>query len=156
MWSQRWTEEDLQRHRERQAKHMERMADAETARGRAKYAEQPIASPAPSPKARTQKYGNRKVSTDDGDFDSTKEFRRFQALQLRERAGDIQSLRRQVPFALVVDGVLIGRYIADFVYFEGARQVVEDVKSEPTRKLQLYQWKKRLMLACHKIEIVEV
>jgi len=34
--------------------------------------------------------------------------------------------------------------------------VIEDVKSPVTRKLPAYRLKKRLMLACHGITIVEV
>lgn len=103
------------------------------------------------------KYGNRKVVDASGAVhDSTREYQRWQALTLRERAGDITALRRQVPFALVWNGVLICRYIADFVYVDGATTVVEDVKSPPTRKLQVYRLKKLMMQACHGIQIREV
>jgi len=135
----RWTQEQL---------------DAWTAqRGGAK----PIASPAASPKARTQKYGNRKVRDADGNVhDSTKEFRRWQELQLRERAGQITGLRRQVPFALVVDGVLVCSYVADAVYHEGQALIVEDTKSPITRAKPEYRIKLKLMQAIHKLQVREV
>lgn len=109
------------------------------------------------PKAKRPKYGNRKVVDGEGNVhDSTKEFKRWQELELMARAGTIAELRRQVPFALVHNGVLIARYIADFVYFDGKRAVVEDVKSPQTRKLEAYRMKVRLMQACHGLQVNEV
>jgi hypothetical protein len=103
------------------------------------------------------KYGNRKVTDGEGNVhDSTKEFNHWEQLRLRERAGEIRSLRRQVPFALVVGGVLVCTYIADFVYEDGAATVVEDCKSPPTRKLAAYSIKRKLMQAIHGIQIREV
>ena len=95
----------------------------------------------------------RNVKTDG--FDSKKESRRYADLLLLERAGDIQNLRSQVPYACVVNGIHVCDYVADFSYTEGARRVVEDVKSEHTRKLPVYRLKRRLMLACHGIQISE-
>jgi hypothetical protein len=79
---------------------------------------------------------------------------RWQELQLLERAEKITGLRRQVSFDLTVNGVLICRYVADFVYWEGKpmRVVVEDAKGYAT---EVYRLKRKLMLACHKIEILE-
>lgn len=103
------------------------------------------------------KYGNTKVTDSSGAVhDSKKEFNRWEVLKLRERAGEITELRRQVPFALVVDGVLICQYIADFVYFDGKAAVIEDVKSPITRKKPEYRLKLKLMQAIHKIQIIEV
>lgn len=116
-----------------------------------------IASPAAPQKARRAKFNNRKVTDEAGnEHASQKQFRRWQELQLRERAGEIRSLRREVPFALVVGGVLVCTYVADHVYELGAATIVEDVKSEPTRKLPVYRIKKRLMKAIHNIEVQEV
>jgi hypothetical protein len=112
----------------------------------------PIASPAKRPK-----YGNRKVTDGEGNVhDSTKEFRLWTDLQLREKAGEIARLRRQVPFAFVVNDVLVCQYIADFVFDEGAARVVIDCKSPPTRKLAAYRIKAKLMQAIHGIQIREV
>lgn len=109
------------------------------------------------PKQKQPKYRNVKVTDATGKVhDSGKEFRRWQALQLRERAGEITELRRQVPFALVVNGVLVCQYVADFVYVEGAATIVEDCKSPPTRKLAAYRIKVKLMQAIHGIQIREV
>ena len=73
-------------------------------------------------------------------FDSKGEAKRWQELQLLERAGAISDLRRQVKYPLVIEGrpVLIrsegypnGRaatYTADFVYVENGRRMVEEFK----------------------------
>jgi hypothetical protein len=57
-----------------------------------------------------------------------------------------------VSFRLIVGGVLVCRYRADFVYVESGARVVEDVKGFRT---VVYKLKRRLMLACHGIEIKE-
>lgn len=109
------------------------------------------------PPPKRPKYGNRKVTDLQGNVhDSTKEFNHWQSLQLRELAGEIRSLRRQVPFALVVDGILIATYVADFVFEEGAATLVVDVKSPPTRAKPEYRMKLKLMQALHGIQIREV
>src|SRR5438105_2854303 len=103
------------------------------------------------------KYANVPVTITSGErFDSKKEYDRWQELCLLSRAGVVRELRRQVPYELAVKGERIGRYVADFVYKRDGREVVEDVKSEPTRKLPAYRLKRRLMHACHGISITEV
>ena len=57
-----------------------------------------------------------------------------------------------MSFKLVVNGTLIARYRADFVYIRGGRRVVEDAKGFRDR---VYKLKRALMLACHGIEILE-
>lgn len=109
------------------------------------------------------KYGNRKIHTPDGTFDSVKEFRRWQELKLLERAGEIGILHRQTPFGLIppqrVNGKLVERgvtYYADFTYItKDGKFVVEDAKSPATRT-QVYRIKRKLMLQVHGIQIVEV
>jgi len=107
--------------------------------------------------AKRPKYGNRKVTDANGDeHDSGKEYRNWCELQLREKAGEISQLRKQVPFACVVNGILICQYIADAVYVEGAATIVEDAKSPKTRMLPAYRLKVKLMQALHGIQIREV
>ena len=101
------------------------------------------------------KYRNRKTETEHGQFDSAKEAKRYAELVELERAGRIANLCRQVPFALVVNGIHIADYVADACYSEGARLVVEDTKSVVTRKLPVYRLKRKLMLACHGVEVRE-
>ena len=127
----------------------------QTTAGRNQRTELSTGQPAPNPKR--PKYGNRKTTGVDGVVhDSGKEHRRWQVLELRERAGEIRSLRRQVPYALVVNGVLVCQYVADFDYIEGEARIVEDCKSEPTRKLAAFRIKAKLMQAIHGIQIREV
>lgn len=103
------------------------------------------------------KFNNRKVTDVEGNVhDSGHEYRHWRELQLREKAGEISQLRRQVPFALVVNGILVCQYIADAVYVEGAATIVEDAKSPRTRKLAAYSIKRKLMQAIHGIQIREV
>ena len=118
------------------------------------------------------KYHNRKVKTSDGLIhDSIKELRRWKELQLLERAGYIKDLKRQVKFVLISaqyeqgtigkrggikKGKLIERecsYIADFVYTENGKMVVEDTKGCKTKD---YIMKRKLMLYIHKIQVREI
>ncbi len=92
------------------------------------------------------KYGNRKVEMDGEKFDSIAERDRWVSLRLMERAGAIQSLRRQVRFHLSgADGSHVCDYIADFVYRrrDGA-VVIEDVKGVVT---DVFRIKAKLMAA---------
>lgn len=107
------------------------------------------------------KYGNRKGVDGEGKVhDSTKEYRRWCELELRERAGEIQQLRHHVPFACVVEGEHICDYEADFVYREGAALIIEDVKPKDpkyrkTAAYRLFRVKQKLAQALHKFQIRE-
>lgn len=88
--------------------------------------------------------------------DSVKEWRRFVALRAALATGRIQALRTQVRFWLHgPNGTRITSYVADFVYVVGGVRVVEDVKSDMTRKLATYKIKKAWMLDQYGIRIVE-
>ena len=110
---------------------------------------------------RRNKYGAAAVRDETyGWFASTGEHRRWHELLRLQEAGYIANLRRQVRYPLVVGGVKVADYVADFVYDEhhaddhaiGRRTVVEDFKGQRTEG---YKLKKRLMLGCHGIEIRE-
>lgn len=105
------------------------------------------------------KYGSRKVTVDGVTYDSTKEYRRFKELSLLERAGAIQNLQRQVEFELIpsqrINGKVAERpckYVADFVYQQDGKKVVEDTKGFRTKD---YIIKRKLMLWVHGIQIKE-
>ncbi len=102
---------------------------------------------------RGNKFNARKVQMDGHTFDSQMEARRYRTLVLMEQAGEILGLRVHVAYQLVVKGVRVCRYEADFVYFEGGREIVEDVKGHRTRE---YIIKRKLMKAIHGIDIREV
>jgi len=100
------------------------------------------------------KYGNIKTAG----YHSKKEAARAQSLKLMEKAGNISELREQVPFELAPSVIINGRksaarkYIADFVYTEDGKQVVEDVKG---MKTDIYVLKRHLMKHVHGIDIYE-
>lgn len=101
------------------------------------------------------KYNNIKEVDEFGNaYDSKKEYNRAKELRLLLKAGKIGFLARQVEFDL--GGV--GKYIADFTYTdkETGHMIVEDVKSDATRKLSTYRLKRKLMLKVHNITIKEV
>lgn len=98
------------------------------------------------------KYGAKRTEVDGFVFDSKKEARRYGELKLLEQTGQIENLRLQVPYPIKVNGSLITTYIADFVYIEAGKEVVEDVKGKRTRE---YIIKKKLMMAVHEIAILE-
>lgn len=104
------------------------------------------------------KYRNKPVSVDGEHFASRKELRRWRELELLQRAGKISQLRRQPRYKLIVAGQLICAYVADADYLdvESGVLIVEDVKSPVTRKHPVYRIKKKLMAACHRIEVKEV
>ena len=80
-----------------------------------------------------RKYRNTPCIIDGIRFDSKAEGRRYQELELLQRARQIRDLKRQVTFALYgKNGAPICRYRADFMYEEGGKQVVEDVKGVAT------------------------
>lgn len=71
-------------------------------------------------------------------MDSTGEANRYAQLGLMEKAGLISDLMRQVRFPLyaynsnIKQPVKVGEYIADFVYLENGKQVIEDFKGALT------------------------
>jgi hypothetical protein len=81
---------------------------------------------------RRNKFSNIRVEVDGLKFDSKGEAAQWQTLKLRERAGEIHSLERQVRYPLSCGGKLICHYIADFTYSEQGKLVVLDFKSEAT------------------------
>ena len=120
------------------------------------------------------KYRNRKVKTEDGTFASVKEYRRYCELKMIQRAGQITDLQTQVPFELIpaqyetyerygkkgqrlkdgkrcIEQSVV--YLADFVYNEKGKQVVEDAKGKRTAD---YIIKRKLMLYQHNIRVKEV
>jgi hypothetical protein len=101
------------------------------------------------------KYGAIKTIIDGIEFPSKREAARYCQLRMLLRAGQIQDLRMQVKYPLVVNGVKIGRYTSDFNYIENGQEVVEDVKSPATKKARDYVLRKKLMAALFGITIRE-
>ena len=105
------------------------------------------------------KYNSQKMDVDGIEFDSKKEARRWCELRLLEKAGAIKDLKRQVKFVLIPTQKTAGKtvrecaYVADFVYNENGKTVVEDTKGFKTKD---YLIKRKLMLWVHGISIKEV
>lgn len=107
------------------------------------------------------KYHNRKIVREGETYDSVKEYRRAKELELLEKSGAIKDLKRQVRFEIIPsqrggDGKVAERavtYVADFVYFEGGKLVVEDTKGYRTKD---YIIKRKLMRYLLGINIREV
>ena len=102
------------------------------------------------------KFNARKTLVDGILFDSAKEANRYKELKLLERAGDIGRIFLQVPFVFKIGDKQIFTYYADFAYYnENYDYIIEDVKSEITRKLPAYRLKKKIIEAYHNIIISE-
>lgn len=108
-----------------------------------------------------RKYNAKKTIVDGIKFDSKAESARYLELKNLEKAGEISDLQRQVRFELIPsqhdeNGEVIERpcyYVADFVYRESGKTVVEDCKGYRT---DVYIIKRKLMLYRYGIKIREV
>lgn len=93
------------------------------------------------------KYHARKATVDGITFDSRREADRYLVLKSMEEDGAIEDLRRQVRYELVPAFDVDGKhyrpvyYVADFVYVEDGKEVVEDVKGMVT---DVYRLKSKL------------
>lgn len=105
-----------------------------------------------SVKPKRSKYGAHRTLVDGILFDSKAEARFYADLKNRERAGEVTEIELQREYDLMVNGVLVARYRADFVFFDRiarARRVL-DVKGVATRDFRL---KAKLMKACFGIDV---
>lgn len=93
------------------------------------------------------KYHAKKTTVDGITFDSGREADRYLVLKGMEEEGAIENLRRQVRYELIPAFDVDGRhyrpvsYVADFVYVEDGKEVVEDVKGVVT---DVYRLKSKL------------
>lgn len=120
------------------------------------------------------KYYAKKTFVNGIEFDSRKEARRYSELLLLQRAGAIRDLELQKKYVLIPaqyetyerygkkgqrlqDGQRLVEkecaYLADFVYKEDGKTIVEDTKGIKTKD---YIIKRKLMLYVHGIKIKEV
>lgn len=81
---------------------------------------------------------------------------RYGDLKLMERAGEISELELQPKFPMIIGGILVCTYIADFRYRRrGGKQIVEDAKGSGTAKDVVYKLKKKLLRALYGVEVLE-
>ena len=110
------------------------------------------------------KHGNKKVirvvNGSDVVFDSMKEARRFDELYILAAYGKISHLIIQPSFLLMKsqkhNGVTYRStsYVADFSYMKDGKKIVEDVKSNHTRKLATYRVKIKWFLSLYGNDVV--
>lgn len=94
------------------------------------------------------KYRNVKTVIDNIQFDSKKESNRYLELKMLQQSGLISDLRLQQKFEIVpkAGGNKRARfYIADFIYCEGGKKVIEDVKSKATVEDKVFSLKWAIM-----------
>ena len=100
----------------------------------------------------SQKYNAKPIVIDGIRFASTKEGNRYLVLRDMEKKGEITHLELQPKFDMIVNGIKVGYYKADFIYFEGQKRIVEDVKGMRT---DVYKLKKKIVEAQYSIKILE-
>ena len=107
---------------------------------------------------RSSKYHAKKTVVDGITFDSRKEANRYLVLKGMEEDGSIEELRRQVRYELVPAFDVDDKhyrpvyYVADFVYVEDGKEVVEDVKGVMT---DVYKLKSKLFARRYGMSIKE-
>lgn len=91
------------------------------------------------------KYRNKKQLYKGIKFDSKKELQRYLILEEMQMKKLIYDLEVHPVFPLLVNGVKIGRYTADFKYKNAnGEEVIEDVKSKIT-KTRDYMLRKKIL-----------
>ena len=110
------------------------------------------------------KFGARKFRNEWGEFDSRAEFWRYAELLEMQRKGLINGLQRQIKYEIIpairvqkeialktktkyVERVdeKAAHYTCDFQYFQNGVLVIEDAKSEATRREKDYVLRRKLM-----------
>lgn len=101
------------------------------------------------------KFSARRVTLDGHEFASVAESRRYADLKLLERAREIKALGVHPVYPLVVNGVTIGKFTADFAYFEGGRKIVEDVKGLVTKDASLRMRIFKALYPDHELKVIQ-
>ncbi len=100
-----------------------------------------------------RKYRNQPTTIDGMRFDSKREARHYERLQLQRAAGEVDWFTRQVPFWL--PGNI--RIVVDFlVKFTDGRVIVQDAKSTATAQNRTYINKRKQLKALYGLDIEEV
>lgn len=101
---------------------------------------------------RFNKFHAIKTKVDGIEFHSRSEAQRYAELKLLEIAGEIRDLELQPRFDLIVNGIKICKYYADFRYWDIKKRelIIEDRKGVRT---VVFNLKKKLMKACLGLDI---
>lgn len=99
-----------------------------------------------------RKYRNQPIEIDGEKFHSKLEAKHYHQLKLREKAGEIKDLARQPVYLLEANGCKIGKYTADFKFFDIAQDkfVVVDSKGFDTDASKL---RRKIVEALYGIEV---
>ena len=112
------------------------------------------ARPVKLAQVKRSKYRAVRTVVDGVRFASKAESRRYAHLKLLERTGAITELGLQPVFPLIVNGVKVATYSADFRYQRPDGEIViEDVKGQPT---PVYRLKKRIVEALYGFRVQEI
>jgi hypothetical protein len=96
------------------------------------------------------KFGNTKVKIDGITFDSKKEAKYYGLYKLLVATRELKSFEVHKVYPLEVNGVLVCKYVADFVlYYPNGKITVVDIKGDATAGLAVFRIKKQLMKAVH-------
>lgn len=110
---------------------------------------------------RNNKFGAKKTEYNGHVYDSKHEAQVAMDLDLlmkeKDPADRIVKVTPHPPsYPLVVNGVKISSYTADFkVEYESGKVEIIDAKSGPTKKVEGYRLRKKLMKALYDIDIIE-
>lgn len=100
------------------------------------------------------KYRNVKVEIDGIKFASKREAKYYGKLKILKQSGEVIDFQLQPRYDFIINGVNCGFYKGDFkILWKSGKIQVVDAKG---MKLPVYNLKKKLMLACHRIVIHEV
>ncbi len=102
---------------------------------------------------RRHKYNAQPTTVNGIRFASKKEAACYTKLKALEDAGQIRNLLLQTALDIVVNGVHVCKYVPDFYWCEGDKQIWADAKG---MKTDVYRLKKKLVKACLGIEILEL
>ncbi len=91
-------------------------------------------------------------------FPSRDELRRYRQLQMEQRAGLISGLQVQPKYTVVLNGIKICEYRADFKYLRDGHEVIEDVKGTLDEKYldPVFKLKRKMVEAIYSIKITLV
>lgn len=101
---------------------------------------------------RKNKYNNLLTEYNGVKYHSRLEAKYAALLDIRQKAKEVENIKRQERFPLEVNGEKIGTYVADFSFFDKVKKVnrVVDIKGVET---DLFKIKKKLMKAVHGIDV---
>ena len=136
----------------------EQLAEVQSRRRRVTTVAPPLTYADLHPKKRG-KYNAQPTEVDGVRFASKKEAARWNTLKLLQAAKKISNLERQVRYSLDVEGTHICDYIADFAYYDRAKEcpIIEDVKGmRKGAAYELFRLKAKLFHALFKTEVTEI